>query len=128
MAKKHKNNGSQKPVAAAVAVADPVEPIASAETTAPVETTDPAATTETVTPEETKPAVAAEGTQWQRPKVELTYKCECCGRDFISHRARQGEKLCAECIGLRRSLKGFVKGGLTDAEVIKRGKTLLGVR
>jgi len=58
-------------------------------------------------------------------KVSVTYKCECCGNEFVSHRARTGEKLCSNCIELRRALKGFLKRGLSEAEVLKRGKKLL---
>ena len=60
-------------------------------------------------------------------KKEVTYKCECCGKDFISYKVRTGEKLCADCIGIRRALKRFVKPELSGAEVLKRGKKLLGV-
>ena len=62
-----------------------------------------------------------------KPKVEITYTCDCCGQQFISHRARQDEKLCQDCVELRRALKGFLKRGLSEDELIKRGQKLLGV-
>ena len=61
-------------------------------------------------------------------QVKVSYKCGCCGEEFESHRARTGEKLCANCIELRRALKGFLKRGLSSEEVLKRGKKLLGVK
>ena len=61
-------------------------------------------------------------------QVKVSCKCGCCGEEFESHRARTGEKLCADCIGLRRALKGFLKRGLSSEEVLKRGKKLLGVK
>ena len=63
-----------------------------------------------------------------RVKVVLQYKCDCCEEQFESHRARSGEKLCVNCIGLRRALKGFLKAGLSSEEVLKRGRKLLGVK
>jgi len=62
-----------------------------------------------------------------RPKVEISYECECCGATFTSRRARQGERLCADCVGLRRALKGFLKHGVEPSEVIRRSEVLLGV-
>ena len=58
-------------------------------------------------------------------KVAVTYKCQCCGKEFVSNRARSGEKLCVDCVELRRALKGFLKRGLVEAEVLKRSKKLL---
>lgn len=53
-------------------------------------------------------------------KVELTYKCEDCGKDFVSHRTRKGVLLCADCIGKRRKEgKGPIQvanGGKAPAE------------
>lgn len=69
-----------------------------------------------------------EGTEVAKTKVEITYECECCGKSFISGRARQGEKLCVDCIEIRRALKGFLKRGLNEAEILKRGRKLLGVK
>lgn len=63
--------------------------------------------------------------QEAKQKVQVTYSCDCCGAKFISNRARQGEKLCVNCIELRRALKGFLKRGLSAAEVMKRGKKLI---
>ena len=60
-------------------------------------------------------------------KFAVDYKCECCGIEFVSHRTRTGEKLCADCIGLRRALKGFLRNGLDEATLLKRGRKLLGV-
>ena len=64
----------------------------------------------------------------KRVTVELQYKCDACGAQFTSHKTRTGEKLCANCIELRRALKGFLKRGLSSEEVLKRGKKLLGVK
>ena len=61
----------------------------------------------------------------EKVKVTVDYICDCCGQGFVSNRARSGEKLCVDCIELRRSLKGFLKRGLSSAEVIKRGRKLL---
>jgi len=58
-------------------------------------------------------------------KFMVTYKCECCDVEFVSHRTRTGEKLCADCIGLRRALKGFLRNGLDEATLLKRGRRLL---
>lgn len=58
-------------------------------------------------------------------KVELTYSCDCCGGPFKSGRIRNGEKLCVNCIEIRRSLNGFVKRGMTASEVLSRAKQLL---
>jgi hypothetical protein len=60
-----------------------------------------------------------------KEKKIVQYSCDCCGRAFESGRARQGEKLCVDCIEIRRALKGFVKRGLSEAEVLKRGQLLL---
>lgn len=64
----------------------------------------------------------------EKKVVELEMKCECCGRKFVSHRARTGEKLCKDCVELRRALKGFVKRGLSPAEVLKRSKKMIGAK
>lgn len=63
------------------------------------------------------------------PKVKkvVMMKCDCCGRTFESGRERKGEKLCVDCVELRRALKGFLKRGLSEAEVMKRSKVLLPV-
>ena len=58
-------------------------------------------------------------------KKVVTYKCSSCGEDFESHRVRNGEKLCKTCIELRRSLKGFLKDGLTPEVLIERAQKLL---
>lgn len=68
-----------------------------------------------------------EGEEGVQQKQQHTYKCDCCGKDFVSNRARQGEKLCVDCVELRRALKGFVKRGLTATTVINRAKKLLEV-
>jgi len=60
-------------------------------------------------------------------KFTVDYKCDCCGETFVSHRTRTGEKLCADCIGLRRALKGFLRNGLDEATLLKRGRKLLEV-
>lgn len=64
----------------------------------------------------------ADGTKVHK---EIGYTCECCGATFNSGRERKGEKLCVNCIELRRALKGFVKRGLTEAEILKRAKIVL---
>ena len=61
-------------------------------------------------------------------KTTITYKCDCCGADFESRRVRSGDKLCLDCIELRRALKGFIGRGLSPEEVIKRSHDLLGVK
>lgn len=58
-------------------------------------------------------------------KVAIKYTCDCCKGEFESHRVRSGEKLCVNCIEIRRALKSFVKRGLGEDEIIKRGKKLL---
>jgi len=55
----------------------------------------------------------------------VNYECGCCGETFESHRVRNGEKLCKECIELRRALKGFLKAGLTSKELIAKAQKLL---
>lgn len=58
--------------------------------------------------------------------AEIVYQCECCGEDFISRRVRTGEKLCAVCIGIRRSLNSLVnETGLPADEVLKRADEAL---
>jgi len=64
----------------------------------------------------------------ERKVVVIEMKCECCGTQFISNRARSGEKLCKDCVELRRALKGFLKRGLGAAEVLKRGRKMLGIK
>lgn len=59
---------------------------------------------------------------------QVTYKCECCGEDFTSGRARNGVKLCAKCIGFRRVLKAMLKGGLSEGVVLERAQKLLGMK
>jgi len=59
------------------------------------------------------------------PKKVVTYTCGCCGEDFVSHRVRNGEKLCKECIELRRALKGFLKQGLTSEALLAKAEKLL---
>ena len=63
----------------------------------------------------------------QEKKV-VKMQCDCCGREFESGRERKGEKLCVDCVELRRSLKGFLKRGLTKVEVMKRSRKLLVVK
>ena len=64
----------------------------------------------------------------ERKAVVIDMKCDCCGKQFISNRARSGEKLCKDCVELRRALKGFLKRGLEAAEIMKRGRKMLGVK
>jgi len=59
------------------------------------------------------------------PKKVVTYTCQCCGNEFESHRVRNGEKLCAPCIELRRALKSFLKSGLTSGELLEKAEKLL---
>ena len=61
-------------------------------------------------------------------KKKVAMKCDCCGKEFESGRERKGEKLCVDCVELRRSLKGFLKRGLTAVEVMKRSRKLLVVK
>jgi len=58
-------------------------------------------------------------------RKQVSYNCDCCGKEFQSNRERKGEKLCVDCIELRRALKGFLKRGLSEPEVLKRAKKLL---
>ena len=60
-----------------------------------------------------------------RQRVELEYECESCGSKFLSHRARQGEKFCVVCVELRRALKGFLKRGLSEDQILERSQKLL---
>ena len=62
----------------------------------------------------------------QEKKV-VKMQCDCCGREFNSGRERKGEKLCVDCVELRRSLKGFLKRGLSATEVMKRARKMLPV-
>jgi len=61
----------------------------------------------------------------QKVQKVVGYECGCCGKEFESHRVRNGEKLCKECIELRRALKGFLKAGLTSEELIAKAQKLL---
>lgn len=61
-----------------------------------------------------------------KEKTLGTYKCGCCGTEFGSYVNKAGPRLCQNCVELRRALKGFLKRGLSAAEVMKRGKKLLG--
>ena len=54
----------------------------------------------------------------------VDYVCTCCGTKFISGRAKE-EELCSLCIELRRSLRGFVKRGVSVPEVLERASKLL---
>jgi formylmethanofuran dehydrogenase subunit E len=69
----------------------------------------------------------ADAQQTQGSHKIVNYVCDSCGRTFESHRVRQGEKLCADCIGLRRALKGIQNRGLTSTEVIARAAKLMKV-
>lgn len=59
--------------------------------------------------------------------VEVTYVCECCGNGFVSKVSRPGEKLCNNCVEIRRYLRPFIeRGGLSVGQVLARaGKLLL---
>ena len=59
------------------------------------------------------------------PKKIVNYECACCGNEFESHRVRNGEKLCKDCIELRRALKSFLKTGLSSEELIAKAERLL---
>ena len=61
-------------------------------------------------------------------KKVVKMQCDCCGKGFESGRERKGEKLCVDCVELRRALKGFLKRGLSKVEVMKRSKKLLNVK
>jgi len=42
--------------------------------------------------------------------TEITYKCDLCGKDFISHRVRKGSKYCKACVeDLRKKGQGPVQ-------------------
>lgn len=60
-------------------------------------------------------------------KVKQVYKCDCCGGPVRSKINRSGEKLCKNCIEIRRCLRPFIeKQGLTVGQVLARaGKLLL---
>jgi len=59
---------------------------------------------------------------------QVTYKCDCCKQEFVSGRERKGEKLCAECIGFRRFLKGLLKRGVSEEQVLRRAKKLVAAK
>ena len=44
--------------------------------------------------------------------VNISYNCEFCTREFISHRQRKGTKLCKNCIELRRLIRRWAKEGV----------------
>jgi len=44
--------------------------------------------------------------------AQISYPCEFCGRKFRSGRERRGIKLCHNCAGLKRLIRGWVKEGL----------------
>lgn len=47
---------------------------------------------------------------------DITYKCEVCGRDFVSHRVRKRRLLCGRCAGeLRRRGPGSIQLRLSEA-------------
>lgn len=48
----------------------------------------------------------------QRQRVEITYQCEWCERQFISHRKRTGPKLYRNCIEIRRLIRKWAKDGV----------------
>ena len=60
-------------------------------------------------------------------KPIIEYRCDCCEGLFISQKKRRGDKLCVDCIEIRRCLRPFVdKRGLTVGQVLARaGKLLL---
>ena len=58
--------------------------------------------------------------------VEKWYSCECCGEEFGSGRTRSGERLCKECIGLRRCLRPHVERIGMGQVLGRAGKLLLG--
>jgi len=57
--------------------------------------------------------------------AKVNYTCECCGQEFISHRVRNGEKLCADCIEIRRHLRPYVKKLGVGQVLARAGKLLL---
>ena len=61
-------------------------------------------------------------------KKVITYKCDECHVAFDSRKVREGDKLCKDCIEIRRALKGFIKRGLTAETIVKRGAHMLGVK
>ena len=44
--------------------------------------------------------------------AEIWYTCEFCTRKFRSRKQRRGIKLCQNCIGLRRLIRGWVREGV----------------
>jgi len=48
----------------------------------------------------------------QAENKEIWYKCEFCGRKFKSRKQRAGQKLCRNCIELRRLVRSWVKDGV----------------
>jgi len=57
--------------------------------------------------------------------MELKMKCDCCGSPFVSKKVRAGDKLCLDCVELRRALKGFVKRGLSKEVILKRAAKMI---
>ena len=54
--------------------------------------------------------------------MEITYKCEICGNDFVSHRVRKGKKVCGTCAAdLRKKGQGtgqLAKAGMAPAQPV----------
>lgn len=63
--------------------------------------------------------------QIKKAQKTIEYKCDCCGKTFTSKVERKGDKLCLDCIELRRALKGFLNRGLTKEQVLSRATKLL---
>ena len=57
--------------------------------------------------------------------MELKMKCDCCGSPFVSKKVRAGDKLCLDCVELRRALKGFMKRGLSKEVILKRAAKMI---
>jgi hypothetical protein len=53
------------------------------------------------------------------------YKCECCGKEFPSGRPRHGERLCSDCIEIRRYLRPYAKRLGVGQVLARAGKLLL---
>ena len=60
--------------------------------------------------------------------MEITYKCEVCGKDFVSHRVRKGRVVCGPCAGdLRKKGQGvfqLAKGHPVEAPKAPKPKAV----
>ena len=47
-----------------------------------------------------------------KQKVNISYRCDFCGRTFTAHRKRTDTILCRNCIEIRRLIRRWVKDGV----------------